>query len=132
MTELEKELGLALEEQQVESLSASAPTSLSPCSVEAPQNESQSRERSHTTGSRPEEPPRRAARYSSTWYPKCGQRETQVVVEGGAIAIQQQEELAVQKEELGQPVMDNQQDLIDVDVVEDPEDKEATDALPAA
>jgi len=54
MAELEKELGLALEEQ-VKSSSASAPTSPSPRSVEAPQDEIQSRERSEATGSRPEE-----------------------------------------------------------------------------
>jgi len=44
MAELEKDLGLPLEEQQAESSSA-----------EAPQDEIQSRERSETTGSRPEE-----------------------------------------------------------------------------
>jgi len=48
MAELEKELGLALEEEQVKSLFAGAPTS-SPLSVEA-QDEIQSRERSETTG----------------------------------------------------------------------------------
>ena len=42
MAELEKELGLALEEQQVKSSSADAPNSPSPCSVEAPQVEIQS------------------------------------------------------------------------------------------
>ncbi len=36
MAELEKELGLALEEQQVKSSSVGAPTSPSPCWVEAP------------------------------------------------------------------------------------------------
>jgi hypothetical protein len=36
MAELEKELGLALEEEQVESLSAGALTSLSPYLVKAP------------------------------------------------------------------------------------------------
>ena len=54
MAALEKELGLALEEQ-VESSPASAPTS-SPRSVEAPEDEIQSRERSETSSSRPEEP----------------------------------------------------------------------------
>jgi hypothetical protein len=49
MAELEKELGLALEEEQVKSPFAGAPTS-SPLSVEAPQDEIQSRERSETTG----------------------------------------------------------------------------------
>jgi hypothetical protein len=41
--ELEKELGLALEEEQVKLLFAGAPTSPSPRPVEAPQNETQSR-----------------------------------------------------------------------------------------
>ncbi len=35
MAKLEKELGLALKEQQVGSLLASIPTSLSPCSAKA-------------------------------------------------------------------------------------------------
>jgi len=39
MAELEKELGLALEEDQVKSSSASAPTSPNPRSVEALQDE---------------------------------------------------------------------------------------------
>jgi len=55
MAELEKELGLALEEEQVKSLFAGAPSSLSPRSVEALQDEIQSRERSETTGGRQEE-----------------------------------------------------------------------------
>jgi hypothetical protein len=55
MAELEKELRLALEEQQVESSSAGTPTSQSPRLAEAPQDEIRSRERSETTGSRPEE-----------------------------------------------------------------------------
>lgn len=54
MAELDKELGLALIEQG-NSSSASSPTSPCPRSVEAPQDEIQSRERSETTGSRPEE-----------------------------------------------------------------------------
>jgi hypothetical protein len=48
-----------------------------------------------------------------------------VVVEGGPIAMQQQEEL-------GHPAMGNQQDLVEVVNADDPEDKEATEALPAA
>lgn len=55
MARLEKELGLVLEVEQVKSPFASAPTSPSPRSVEAPRDEIQSRERSETTGSRPEE-----------------------------------------------------------------------------
>ena len=55
MAELEKELGLALEKQQVKSLSTGAPTSPSPRLVEASQDETRSREISETTGSRSEE-----------------------------------------------------------------------------
>ena len=55
MAEWEKELGLALGEQQVESSSPRTPTSLIPRSAKASQDETQSRERSETTGSRPEE-----------------------------------------------------------------------------
>ena len=94
MAELEKELGLALEEEQVESPFAGAPSSPSPRSVEAPQDEIQSRERSETTSGILEELRDASRRGSSAqdleWRE---QRETQVVVEGGAIAIQQQEEL---------------------------------------
>jgi len=56
MAELEKELGLALEEEQVKSLFTSGPTSPGPRLVEASQDEIQSRENSETTGSRPKEP----------------------------------------------------------------------------
>jgi hypothetical protein len=112
MAELEKELGLALEEQQVESLSASTPTP-------------PSREHSETTGSRPEEL-RDASRRGTPAkdLERWEQQETQVVVKGGAVAMQQ--------EELGQPAVGDQQDLVEVDEVDNPEDKEATEALPAA
>jgi hypothetical protein len=46
--------------------------------------------------------------------------------------MQQQEELAAQKEELGYPAVGDQQDLVEVVDADDPEDKEATKALPAA
>jgi len=136
MAELEKELGLALGEQQVKSSSAGTPTSPSPRSAEASQDEIQSRERSETTGSRPEEL-QDACRHGT---PAQGleeweQRESEVVfvVEGGGVAMQQQEELVAQKEELGQPavVEGDQQDLVEVVDADDPEDKEATEALPA-
>jgi hypothetical protein len=55
MAELEIELGLALGEQLVKSLSVGIPTSPSPRSAEASQDEIQNRECSETTGSRPEE-----------------------------------------------------------------------------
>jgi len=47
--------------------------------------------------------------------------------------MQQQEELAGQKEELGQPAVGegDQQDLVEVIDVDDPKGKEATEALPA-
>jgi hypothetical protein len=54
------------------------------------------------------------------------------MVKGGAIMMQHQEELAAQKEELRQPAVGDQQDLVEVDVADDPEDKEATETLPAA
>jgi hypothetical protein len=46
--------------------------------------------------------------------------------------MQQQEELAAQKEELGQSAVGDQQDLVEVVDADDPEDKKATEALPAA
>jgi hypothetical protein len=47
--------------------------------------------------------------------------------------MQQQEELAAQKEELGQSVVgDQQEDLVEVVDADDPEVKKATEALPAA
>jgi hypothetical protein len=49
----------------------------------------------------------------------------------GGVAMQQQEELAAQKEQHGQPAVGNQQDLVEVGDAGDPEDKEATGALPA-
>ena len=50
---------------------------------------------------------------------------------GGTVAVQQQEELAAQEEELGQPAVDkgNQQDLVDIDT-DKPRDREATETLP--
>lgn len=43
-----------------------------------------------------------------------GAAESEVVVEGGGVAMQQQEELAAQKEALGHPALRDQQDLVDV------------------
>jgi hypothetical protein len=136
MAELEKELRLALGEQQVESLSAGTPTSLSPCSAEAPQDKIQSRERSETTGSRPEELRDACRRGTPAQGLEWKQRESEVVVvDGEGVAMQQQQqELAAQKEELGKPAVGegHQQDLVEVVDADDPEDKEATEALPAA
>lgn len=132
MAELEKELGLALEEQQVKSSSTGAPTSPSPRLVEAPQDETRSREISETTGSRSEELQDACRRGTPAQdLEKWEQQETEVVVEGGAVAMQQQEELAAQKKELGHSAVGDQQDLVKV-VGDDTEDKEATEALPAA
>ena len=46
--------------------------------------------------------------------------------------MQQQEELVAQKQELRQPAVADQQDLVEVDDVDDPKYKEATKALLAA
>ena len=46
--------------------------------------------------------------------------------------MQQQEELAAQKQELGQLAAGDQQDLVEADDVDDPKDKEATEPLPSA
>jgi hypothetical protein len=106
MAELEKELGLALEEQPVESSSAGAP---SPRLVEALQDETRSREISETTGSKSEELQDACRRSTPALdVEKWEQQETEVVVEGGAVAMQEQEELAAQKEELAQPTVDDQ------------------------
>jgi hypothetical protein len=131
MAELEKELGLALKEQQVESSSTGTSTSPSPRSAEAPQDETQIRERAENTGSRPEELQDTSRHGTAQGLEEWEQQETEVVVEGGVVAMQQQEELAAQNEELGQLVVGDQQDLVKV-VNADPEDKEATEALPAA
>jgi hypothetical protein len=144
MAELEKELGLALVEQ-VNSSSASAPSSPRPRSVQASQDESKSRESTEITGSRPEEL-RDTSRHGT---PAQGleeweQRETRVVEtpgrseprggelvgEAGGVAMQQQEELEGQTEEL--VAVGDQQDFVVVDDTDDPKDKEATEALPAA
>jgi hypothetical protein len=131
IAELEKELGLALEEQQVESSSAGTPTSPRPRSVEAPPDETQSRERTKTTGSRPEELQDTSRHGTAQGLEEWELQETEVVVKGGAVAMQQQEELAAQKEELGHPAVGDQQDLLEVVDADDPEDKEATEAMPA-
>jgi hypothetical protein len=135
MAELEKELGLALGEQQVESSSAGTPTSPSPRSAEAPQDEIQSRERSETTGSRPEELRDACRRGTPAQGLEWEQRETRVAVESlggrelgeeaGGVEIRQQGELA------GRPALGDQQNLVEVDDTGDPMDKEATEALPA-
>lgn len=136
MAELEKELGLALGEQQVESSSASTPTSPSPRSAEAPQDEIQSRECSETTGSRPEELRDACRRCTPAQGLEWEQRETRVAVESlggrvpgeealvgeaGGVEIRQQGELA------GWPALGDQQNQVEVDDMDDPMDKEATE-----
>jgi hypothetical protein len=61
------------------------------------------------------------------------QRETEVVLERGGVPMQQREELVARKEELGQPAVGEgrQQDLVELVDTDDPEDKEAPEALPA-
>jgi hypothetical protein len=133
MAELEKELGLALGEQQVKSSSASIPTSSSPRSAETLQDEIQSRERSETTVSRPEKLRDVSRHGTAQGLEEWEQRETEVAVKGGGVTIQQQEELTAQKEELRQPAVGegNQQDLVEVVDADDPKNKKATEALPA-
>jgi len=131
MAELEQELGLALGEQ--ESLSAGTPSSPSPRSGEAPQDEIQSRECSETTDGRLEELQDTSRRgtpaHDLEWWEK---RETEVVVEEErAIAMQQQEELPSRKEELVQPVVSDKQNLVKVLNANDAEDRETTKAVPA-
>ena len=105
--------------------SAGTPTSPSPRSVEAPPDETQSRERTETTGSRLEELQDTSRHGTAQGLEERELQETEVVVEGGAVAMQQQKEL-------GHPAVGDQQDLIEVVDADDPEDKEATEALPAA
>jgi len=99
---------LVLEEEQVKSPFAGAPTSPSPCSVEAPRDEIQSRERSETTGSRPEELQGACRCGTPTQGLEWEQRETRVAVESlrrelgeealmeeaGGVEIRQQGEFA--------------------------------------
>ena len=88
MAKLEKELVLALEEQQVESSSAGTLTSPSPCSAGAPQDETQIRERTENTSSRPEELQDTLRHDIARGLEGWEQQETEVVVvEGGAVAI---------------------------------------------
>jgi len=146
IAELEKELGLALEGEQVESSPAGAPTSPSPRSVEAPEDEIQSREHSETSSSRPEEPRHTCQRGTPTLPsalpplfpspqvflqpPESPTAPTQGP-EAGRVEIQQQEELVGQNKELGRPALGDQQNLVEVDDTDNPIDKEATAALPA-
>ena len=109
MAELEKELGLALGEQQVESSSAGTPASLSLRSAEAPQDDIQGRQRSKTTGGIPEEL-RDASRRGTPALELWEKQESQVVV----------------------PAVIDQRDLAEDVDADDPEDEEATEALPAA
>ncbi|KAL5328830.1 hypothetical protein ACEPPN_002338 [Leptodophora sp. 'Broadleaf-Isolate-01'] len=109
MAELEKELGLVLEEVQVESSSAGTPTSPSPRSAEAPPDGIQSRECTEPTIQGLEE-----------WE----LQETEVVVEREPVAMQQQKEL--RDPDVGD------QDLVEVVDADDLEDKEVTEILLAA
>jgi hypothetical protein len=107
MADLEKEMGLALGEPQVESLSAGLPPSPSPRSAEAPQDDIQSQQQSETTGGRPEEL-QGASRRGTPALELWKKQETEVVV----------------------PAVIDQQDL--AEVADGPEDEKATEALLAA
>ena len=114
------------------SSSACAPVSPHHRLVEAPQDKIQSRERTESTGSRPEEP-RDASRHDTPAqaFKEWELREEELVGEAGGVEMQQQEEIAGQKEELGRLAMDDGRDIVPVDGTDDPDDKEATEALPA-
>jgi hypothetical protein len=122
LAELDKELGLALIEQG-NSSPASTPSIPRPCSVEAVQDEIQRRECTETTGSRPAE----LQDTSQCGTPAPGleweQWQAEEVVEGGGVAMQQQEEYTAQNDELGQPVVGGQQDPVEVVDVDDTEPK---------
>ena len=110
---------------------AGAPTSSSPRSVEAPPDEIQTRERSETTGSRPEvqrDTSRRGTPAQDLeWWEKretravvetLGRRELgveEVVGEAGGVEMQLHEEPVGQKEELRPPALGDQQNLAEVD-----------------
>ncbi|KAG4430451.1 hypothetical protein IFR05_014059 [Cadophora sp. M221] len=124
MAELEKELGLALEELQVESSSAGIPTSPSPRSAEAPPDGIQSRECTETTSSRPKELQDTSRNGTAQGLEEWELQETEVEVEGGPLAMQQQKEL-------GDPDVGDQ-DLVEVVDADDLEDKEVAEILLAA
>ena len=121
MAELEKELGLDLEELQVESSSAGTPTSPSPRSAEAPPGEIQSREYTETTTSRPEELQDTSRNGTAQGLEDWELQETNVVSEVGAVTMQQQKEA-------GNPDVGDQ-DSVEVVDADDLEDKEATEIL---
>jgi hypothetical protein len=115
MVELERELRLALEEEQVESSLASAPTSPSPRSIEAPQDGIQSRERSEVAGSTSEALQEVSRHSTSRGLEEWEHRGNEVVV----------------VEELGQPAVGDQQALVEVADADELKDKEAIEPLPA-
>jgi hypothetical protein len=73
----------------VESSSAGTPTSPSPSSAEAPQDEIWSQERSETAGSRPEELRDASRHVTAQGLKEWKLQETRVVVEWGAMGDQQ-------------------------------------------
>ncbi len=54
----------------------------------------------------------------------------ELVGDAGGVGMWQHEEIAGQKEELRRPALGDQQNLAEVDDMDVPMDKEATDALP--
>jgi hypothetical protein len=58
-------------------------------------------------------------------------QEEELVGKGEGVEIQQQEEIVGQKEELGQLAVGDERDLIAIDGIDNPKDKEATKTLAA-
>jgi hypothetical protein len=113
--------------------SAGAPTSPSPRSVEAPQNEIHGGERSEITSIRPQElhGPLYGTGRGLEWERQETEIVEAVVVEGGGEAIQERKKPSVQKDKPKQPSVGDQRDLAEVADADDRKDKKATKALPA-
>jgi hypothetical protein len=124
IAELKKELGLALEELQVESSSAGTPTCPSPRSAEAPADGIQSRECTETTSSRPDELQDTSRNGAAQGLKEWELQDNEVAVEGSPVVTQRQKEL-------GDPDVGDQ-DLFEVVDADDLEVKKATEILLAA
>jgi hypothetical protein len=90
IAELKKELGLALEELQVESSSAGTPTCPSPRSAEAPADGIQSRECTETTSSRPDELQDTSRNGAAQGLKEWELQDNEVAVEGSPVVTQRQ------------------------------------------
>jgi hypothetical protein len=122
-SKLERNMQLAFEEQE-KLLSAPAPSSHYPHRPSAEPSLLQLGQENDPsgTGYGKLEGPRQG-------FPLCSQNE---VGEAGGVEIQQQEELLGLDKELGRPAMSDQQNLVEVVDADDPKNKEATEAPPAA